>query len=269
MADKRTTASLLPEDAAGGGSIPDGDYTIKEIQTDLFDYNGQVPEGVPVILVSYRADDGTDYEQPYKAGDNAHLEPSEDKTHFVHPNRKDTPSIYKGGAAHMWLSSLAKAGFPRDKFTDNVTTFKGIKVSLTNVAAPKGKTADGKEGKTIPIVSKILSMGKGTAPAKTTAPARAAAPAPAEANGEPSELDMTVIGEVQKILANGPTTRLKLGTSILTAVAKYKGSKDADEAAAFKQLATIQRMAKDVNWLTQNAELGGWQLEGDAISLVG
>lgn len=274
----RTTASFAPEDAVGGGSVPDGDYTVKEATTDLFTYNGQVPEGVPAVMFLLRADDGTEYEQPYKAGDNEHLTPSDDKTHFVHPNGRDVPNIYKGGAAHQLFSSLVKAGFPKDKLADGtVTVFKGLKATFTNVAAPTGKTKDdNKAGKTIPLVSKIISMpGKGTAGAKP-APARAASPAkatpaPAEANGEPSDLDLMTIAEIQKVLANreGGTcnTGLKLGTAVMQLVAGYRKSEDEGEKAAFKQLANIQRTAKDIEWLRANSELGGWTVGADDVTL--
>src|ERR1700676_2306569 len=101
-------AGLDPSEHGGGGQIPDGDYDIKSVRTGLFTYGGTVRDGVPAILVVYN-DGASDYEQPYKCGDNEHLVPKEDGSNFDHPSVDGTPTIYKGGAGSMWLASLTKA----------------------------------------------------------------------------------------------------------------------------------------------------------------
>lgn len=259
-------ASLLPEDAQGGFQVPDGDYTIKEIQTELFTYGGTVPDGVPAIIILYTDSDDNDYEQPYKAGDNQHLAPSEDKTQFVNPNDENAPAaIYKGGAAFMWLSSIFKAGFPKDKVGADVTVFKGTRVSLVSVAAPKGKTQnDKKEGKTIPIVAKVLAMpgaskGRPTQPAtRATAAAKPTAPtAGATSNGD---LDADTIIRVQEALTSAKNNTLGLVKLKLAVWQTASKAKDGN-ATAYRTLITP-------DWLNANSEAGSWMVDGDTVTLA-
>src|SRR5579872_2637912 len=167
MATKQQGAGLDPSQHQGGGMIADGDYDIKTVTTALFTYQGNVPEGVPAILVTYSAD-GADYEVKYKAGDNAHLVPSEDGTTFYHPEG-GTAAIFKGGEASMFLASLAKAGH---KFVgESVKQFEGMRVTLETVAAPKGRSSENKD-RTFPLVTKILAVAGKKAQGRPTAAAR-------------------------------------------------------------------------------------------------
>jgi hypothetical protein len=264
MADKNKGASLAPEDHAGGGSIPDGDYVIKESYAGLFTYAGVVPEGVPAIMVLYRADDGSEYEQPYKAGDNEHLVPSDDGERFLHPQGEEA-RIYKGGAASMWLGSLAKAGFKING--DSVKQFKGTRVTLVNTAAPKGRDGQGKD-KVIPLVSKVLGTAKGPGPkAVATVPAKTVAatttPAPAASNGN-SDIDATARDMILTILASAPDntiTRVKLSTDVLLTATKNPNLKAHNTA--------LKKLAGDSAWLIENASVGGWSTDGETIQLGG
>jgi len=269
MADKNKGASLAPEDHAGGGSIPDGDYLIKESYAGLFTYAGVVPEGVPAIMVLYRADDGSEYEQPYKAGDNEHLVPSDDGERFLHPQGEEA-RIYKGGAASMWLGSLAKAGFKING--DSVKQFKGTRVTLVNTAAPKGRDGQGKD-KVIPLVSKVLGTAKGpgpkvATPAPTRTPGATTAAATISATASPSngagDLDATARDMILTILASAPDntiTRVKLSTDVLLTATKNPNLKAHNTA--------LKKLAGDSAWLIENASVGGWSTDGETIQLGG
>jgi hypothetical protein len=260
-------ASLAPEDHGGAGQIPDGDYLITNVYAGSFTYGGQVPDGVPAIMVTYKGDDGAEYEQPYKAGDNQHLAASEDGDRFIHPEGGDA-KIYKGGAASMWLGSLARCNFPITG--DSVRQFKGTKVTLTNTAAPKGKTSDNKD-KVIAMVSKILSLPKATSSAsKTTASAAkptgattAAATTQATASNGNSDLTSTAIEMIQAILADAPDntmTRVKLSTSVMLRATK--------DAAHKTNMTALKKLAGDPTFLIEHAEAGGWATEtGEEVKL--
>lgn len=147
-------ASLAPEGHSVGGQVPDGDYEIISSTTGLNTYAGNVPEGVPAIVVVYR-DPSSEYTQYYKAGDNEHLAPTDDAKGFIHPDGKSPAKIYGGGAASLWLKSLAEAGFEIKDGDDGVGQFEGLRVTLRSKAAPKGKTSDNPD-RVIPLVVKIL-----------------------------------------------------------------------------------------------------------------
>jgi hypothetical protein len=251
--------SLLPENAVGGGAVPDGDYIIKEIQTGMFDYGGRTEE-VPAITVLYAADDGSTVEQSYSAGKGAKL--------MDPPDGKRFEVMGKNSNAFQWIGSMLSSGFPKAQLDDDVTVFKGCRVTVVNQAQPKRPgLKDQTEGKTIPLVTKVLALpGKigvtPKAPARPTAAATASKTAPpaASSNGEPTELDARAIEVIQQIVATAPDltiSRLKLGTAIMLGLAKAKDP----------QMAVLKKMGTDAAWLTQYAELGGWTFDNDTLVL--
>src|SRR5215469_5803986 len=130
-------AGLDPSQHASAGTIENGDYLIVDVKAAKNYYNGQVPEGSPAILVTYKSvTDGMVALQFYKVGDNDHLIPSDDGKRFVHP-RGEAASILKGGAGSMWLGSLVKQGWTFDG--DDVSQVAGLTVTLENFPGPKGK----------------------------------------------------------------------------------------------------------------------------------
>src|SRR6267142_6893229 len=195
MATNNKGASLDPSTHAGGGQVPPGIYDIIKVRADLFTYPGLGAQ-VPAIMVTYR-DAGVDFEEMYKAGDLDHLIPSDDNKRFVHP-KGESAAIYKGGAASMWLGSLAKQGF---KFNgDDVSQIEGIRVELDNVAAPKGKSSENAD-KVFPLVIKILSAAKqsrptqrtGTVGAASTSTTPATATVPTAASNGLDEVAITAV----------------------------------------------------------------------------
>lgn len=239
-------AGLDPSQHGGGGQVPDGDYDIKDIRTGLFTYGGNVPEGVPAILVTY-FDGGSEYEQPYKCGDNEHLVPNKDGSNFDHPSGGN-PTILKGGAGSMFLASLAKAGY---QFTsEDVRQLRGMRVSLESVPAPKGKSADNKD-RVIPMVTKILAAPKGKAPAK--------APAKTTTAGTNGTGDEAARAAVKGALAQVDGAVLEIGKlSQAVYVSAIKSKMPNAEAMNLKKLLTPM-------WLEANAEAGGWTVEGNTV----
>lgn len=252
MGNTSKGASLDPSTHQGGGQVPNGDYDIVKVRASLFTYpgNGAV---VPAIMVTYK-DASTEYEQMYKAGDTEHLVPSDDGHRFVHP-QGESASIYKGGAASMWLGSLVKQGFA---FTgDDVTQIEGIKVKLENLAAPRGKTSENAE-KTIPMVVKIIGKvavaGRPTG-AKNAASATApsiATPAASSANGD--ALNDVAIGAIVQALEAAPDHTLKVKGLAVRCLKFAPGSKLND----LTKLMTPE-------WLAANADVGGWASDGEVL----
>ena len=264
-----TGASLLPGDFGGGAIIPDGRYTIKAIQTQMFDYNGTQPEG-PACAIVFHGADGTDHEQNYSAGKAEFLVPNKDGSEFVHP-RGETAKITKGSNFALFVSAMVDAGFPVAELTSKVTAFLGADVEIVNKAQPKREgLKDSKEGKTIPLPTKYYGKGKATArpAARPTAAARtapAAAPsttsaAPAASATANGALDDDAILAVQEVLAiadGNKTTIPRLGTAVMLTLAKAKNP----NAQAIRKMLTPE-------WLTAQSEVGSWIVDGADIALV-
>lgn len=241
-------ASLDPGTHQGGSQIQNGNYDIVKVRAGVFDYMGQVPDGVPAIMVTYKAD-GIEYEQPYKAGDNAHLVPGEDGRTFVHPTG-EAASYFKGGAASLWLGSLAKCGF---KFNgDDVTQIEGIKVTIENLAAPKGKTSENKD-KVIPMVTAILGKSKATASGATTAAATTRV-----ATASPSDLDKIATIAALTVLESINDHKTILKGFAVRCLKFAPGTKLND----LTKLMTPE-------WLQSKADVVGWTTDGNEVLFDG
>ena len=245
-------ASLDPSTHAGGGQVPNGDYDLVKSRAVVFTYPGTSTQ-VPAILITYR-EGGAEYEQMYKAGDLDHLVPTDDGKRFVHP-QGESAAIYKGGAASLFLGSLAKQNFQFNG--DDVSQIEGIRVTLESLPGPKGKGADNPE-RMIPMVVKILK-GKGvktvarpTAPAATTAASPATSSAPAVSNN--GELDTIAIQAVIQALDNAPEKTLKIKGLAVRCLKYAQGAKLNDLA----KLLTPE-------WLEAQAEATGWAVDEEQV----
>jgi hypothetical protein len=255
-------ASLLPNDFAVGGALPNGEYTIAASKASTFDYNGTQPAS-PALHITFADADGEAREQYYSAGKLEFLAPDVDGRRFINPNGDDA-KISKQSNAAAFLISIINAGFPVDKLGDDVTVFAGTKVLIENVAQQKREgLKDQKEGKTIPLVAKIISLSgeaksgaRGAAKIPVTATPKTAA-SPASSNGN---LDEAAITAIQEILAETPDnslTKLKLGTQVMLKLSK----------AHDPNLNAIKKLATDSVWLAAQAEAGGWVSDGNTIKL--
>lgn len=263
MAEQRG-ASLNPKDFAVGGALPDGEYTIAAAGAAIFNYGGNGPE-TPAIHITLADENGEAREQYYSAGKLETLTPSSDGKRLVHPSGGDA-KISNSSNAAAFLLSLMNAGFPPEKLGDDISNITGTRVLIENKAQPKrAGLADQKEGKTIPLVAKVLSLpgeAKGAAKGAAKAPAtrtQATAASTASSNGS-GDLDETAMTTIQEILAEAPDnklTRLKLGTNVMLKLSKEK----------HPQMGVIKKLATDPAWLAAQAEVGGWTSDGETVAL--
>jgi hypothetical protein len=205
-------AVLDPSQHSKGGKVPDGDYTIKSVTCEMFDYQGKTALG-PALCFVFDDGSGSTHEQYYSAGSAELLVPSDDKKRMVHP-RGETSKWSEGSNGSLMLASLMKAGFPKERLTgDDVTVFNGTKVTITAVAQPKRGLANEQEGKVISLVTKVLALpGEKKAPprppAATTA-AATAAPAAQPAATSNGDLDAIAVQAVVQALEAAPDHTLK------------------------------------------------------------
>ena len=270
---KGPVASLLPENAGGGFDVPEGDYLWKDVYADLHDYNGTVVPGEPAIfLVLQNLKSNEEFTVTYLAGKGDFITPADDKTHFVHPDGESTPQFYKQGDAVRLMRSLLDANYPREKMEESglVTQFIGLKAHMVPGAKNVGKEkSKEKEGKTIPLVGKIIAMpeAKATAPTRTGAAAKPAvgtgtASRAAQTATPANGLDETAIDYIKNELAKAGDAGLtlkKLGANVYMAAVKAKDQKNALE---------YKKLALDGEWLEANSEAGEWVVSDDAIMAV-
>jgi hypothetical protein len=259
-------AILDPGTHSKGGAVPDGDYTIKSVTCEMFDYGGTVEAG-PALCFVFEAD-GQTHEQYYSAGKAERLIPSDDKKRMVHP-RGEAATWSQGSNASQILASLMKAGFPHERLTgDDVTVFNGTKITLTAVAQQKRGLANEKEGKVISLVTKVISLPgvkagaarpplrPATAPAAaatSTAPPTAAAPAVASTNGD---LEGTAIQAVMQALDAAPDHKLKVKGLAVRCLKFAAGTKLND----LTKLITA-------DWLQAQSDATGWVTDGEEITI--
>jgi hypothetical protein len=203
--------SLKPSEASqgGGAMIDDVDVTIKAVRFRLWDYNGQIPNPILGLEVTYVDDEGNEAAQVYSAGETKHFVPSPDGSEAQKVGSIET--LQETTNAMQFMVSLVNAGFPEDKIADKVTVFEGTRVHVNAVPQPKRPgIKNAKEGKTILLVSKIHSLPgeKAKAPAKAkAAPLAAAAAKVAQTqtvqaeqaaapggNGAATDVDLNAIG---------------------------------------------------------------------------
>lgn len=257
-------ASLDPHTHLKGGAVPDGDYVIKSVTCELFDYGGSGPEGPALCFVfADPADAATTFEQYYSAGKIDRLIPSDDKKRMVHP-KGEAAAYAQGSNASLMLSSLLKAGFPTERMVgDDVTVFAGAKVTITSVAQQKRGLANEKEGKTIPLCTKVLSLpgvAKTTAGRPTSAPAAAAASSPvtssAPAASGNGDIEGVAISAVMEALSGAPDKTLKVKGLAVRCLKFAPGTKLND----LTKLITPE-------WLASQADATGWATDGESVVL--
>lgn len=259
-------AILDPSAHSKGGKVPDGDYTIKSVTCEMFDYGGTVEPG-PALCFVFDDGSGQTHEQYYSAGKAERLIPSDDKHRMVHP-RGEAAAWSEGSNASLMLSSLMKAGFPSERLTgDDVTVFNGTKVTITAVAQQKRGLANEKEGKVISLVTKVISLpGQAKAavrPIKTaTGPAPAATAAPSQpitstaSTAAVNGLDEVAIGAVMQALEAAPDHTLKVKGLAVRCLKFAAGTKLSD----LTKLITA-------DWLVAQADTAGWTTDGEVVAL--
>lgn len=257
MAGQEKGAILDPSThSKGGAAVPDGEYIIKSCQTDYFDYNGtQEPQPALLVLYAEPSNDKVTHEQAYTAGKSDRLIPSDDKKRFVHP--KGEAAVIAGGSnVSLFISAIMKAGFPTERLTgDDVTVFAGTRVQVTNVAQPsRPGLKDQREGKTIPLPTRVVSLPGENKSRPTTAKSAGAQQASAATNGDN---DSNAIQAVLQALKAAPEQTLKVKGLAVRCLKYANGAKLND----LSKLLTA-------DWLESNGDAAGWVTDGDIVSAV-
>lgn len=265
MAASAKGAILDPSAHSKGGKVPDGDYTIKSVTCEMFDYGGTVEAG-PALCFVFDDGSGVTHEQYYSAGKADRLVPSDDKKRMVHP-RGEAATWSEGSNASAMLASLMKSGFPHEKLTgDDVTVFNGTKITLTAVAQQKRGLANEKEGKVISLVTKVLAVPGAKAalarptPAARPAPAAVAAASPATSSAPAAlpngDIEAAAMQAIMQALEASPDHTLKVKGLAVRSLKYAAGTKLND----LTKLITPE-------WLIAQADATGWTTDGEQIAL--
>lgn len=200
-----------------GGALPDGPYRFTESQIVEWDYDGKLQGST----LAFRSDmiplDGKGVEaggaivQHWSIGDPAKFGPSGDGMGIV--ARGASSSLGKGSNFFLFLQNLiGNAGFPEDKYNNDVSVFDGLEAQLVNIPQPKRAglpksnlvTREGQEERerTIPVVKEIIKLPwekRGKAGYMRSAPTQGK-------KGEVSEdlfdIELTLSGAIGDILDN-------------------------------------------------------------------
>jgi hypothetical protein len=222
MAEKNgiRLVSLNPENAIQGGlALNDVTVEITESRFAMWDYNGTRQEATPALHWKMRdVENGAEYDQYWSAGsETSGFVLVDGGKNLGAPGKQS--GMVKDCKAMILLASLFTSGLPADFLAgDDISTLEGAVVHIIQVPDKERKgLKDQKEGRTTPVVDKVVTLpgekkaGKGKAkstPAPTTA---SAAP---EDDGElVGVVVATIMGLLEK---NGPTARVALGAQVFT-----------------------------------------------------
>lgn len=189
-----------------GAGLNEGDYQLTDHSIVLWDYDGKMATNVLALRVTAQpgrvqgknfTPEGEPIHQHYSIGDAGAFGPDDTGKKIVAIGTR--ASLGKGSNFYIYMENLINAGFPEDRFDNDVSVFDNMVVHITPIPAPKrnlpqsnlvaGNPEQQQRDRTIPVVSLIHRMpweAAGGAPAKAAGktpaktPAKAAAPAPAE-----------------------------------------------------------------------------------------
>ena len=149
--------SINPDTFVQGGLIDDVDAILTSVRFTEFDYEGK-SDKVLALKVAFTTPDGEAHEQYYSAGDLKRFRPTDDGKHIV-PVAGATCLVVSSNAS-QFLTSVANAGFPKNKMDRDISVLDGTGVHLRRIAQAERKGLAKKEGddkqKTILVVEKIL-----------------------------------------------------------------------------------------------------------------
>ena len=231
-------ASMNPEDFGEGGAfLDDVDVTIADAIFAMTDYEGKVPNEVPVAILTFDID-GEESTQFYSVGDRKNYGPSADGKNLVLLGSAER--LNKTSKWGMLLKSMVDNGFPPDGLGDIksiVGTTGHVVRSAVDFGNLPGKAADAKQ-QTVVLFDRIdktpseNKSAKGTkGKGKTTA--KAAPDAPVD-----EDLQDEAAGIMLEILANCDGS-VKTNQVIVKA-AKLQSLKDASDRKAVTALLTSE-----------------------------
>lgn len=194
-----TAVSFKLGNFAAGGGLVDGEYLLQKHTIENWDYGGK---GSQTIALHVRAVPGKatgknfaphsseGQDQYYSIGDPTAFGPDPTGTKVVAIGTR--AQLSNSSNFFIFLENLVNAGFPEDKFDNDVSVFDGMVVRITNIPAPKRSIASNvvaqgdqsqQRERTIPVVSAVIKLPweSGNVATKAAAPAKAAAQAAAPA----------------------------------------------------------------------------------------
>jgi|GEM_PF-5124769 len=218
--------SLDPDDAVSGG-LALNNVTVEIVSSRfvLWDYQGKLAVESPAIYWKVRdVESGAESDQWWSAGGaESGLQPAEEgRSLAITGNQK---GMVKDCKAMILLASLRKSGYPQEKLaTGDISLCDGMVVHIIQEPDKERKgLKDLKEGRTVPVVDKIVSMpgekkagagagkGSGKAAAKTDTPSAAG-----------DEITGVAIAAIMGVLSEkGPMSRVDLGGAVFGALAKH------------------------------------------------
>lgn len=188
----------------GGAGLAEGDYQLVDHTITLWDYEGKMANQVLALRVTAQpgrvqgknfTPEGDQSIQHYTIGDATAFGPDETGKGIVATGTRT--SLGKGSNFFIFLENLINAGFPEDRFDNDVSAFDGMVVHITPIPAPKrnlpqsnlvvGDPNQQQRDRTIPVVSLIHRYPWETgAAAPTKAPPVKGKAAPTKAAAAPT-----------------------------------------------------------------------------------
>ncbi len=186
MAGKK--ASLRASDFVDALPMPvDGKFEWANCGFVLFDYTRKTGEKVATTTaahITFKGEDGTEYEQHYSVGDPARVLPSQDGKAII--LQGDNANLNKSSNFFVLMNALESAGLPEDFMGEDISVLDGMVTH--NIGVPETTRAGlagsapavagaAKRTRILPVPDEIISMpgkkGKGAAGAKKGAGAKA------------------------------------------------------------------------------------------------
>ncbi len=128
--------SLKPSNAVVGGLIDDVNVEWKECRFESWDYNGKSPVKVPALKVTMAdVDTGDEHEQYWSMGSAKDWAPGPDGKELISVG--SATALKSNSNGMILLTSLVNAGFPEEKFGDDVSELEGMVCHMIRVPAPK------------------------------------------------------------------------------------------------------------------------------------
>lgn len=265
-------ASINPDDFSKGGVLNDVDVEFIETKFVTGDDAVEQTEGMAkyrnveeslFFAANLKVLDGEmkgeEMWQYWSSGKLLYFEPSEDGRHAKPVGSAE--KLSDGCNAYTLFASIVNAGYPRDKFSDDVGIFEGMRAHVINVEQKKlaginSNPEDGARARTVLTVENILEpfpwdevtkkrKGKGTT-------AKAAAK-DADVEDDLEEVAKTTIVELLVGADGGPIKKTTLYQKALRALAKHPDKK-----------AIIKNYIADDDWLEASED---WEFDGKQLEI--
>lgn len=257
-------ASLRPATFTAGGLIDDVNVTFAKLRFVEWDYNGKIPVAALAMCLEMQDEEGEDHVQYFSGGDLKNWTPSADGKKLDRVGA--ATGLNDNSNLSQFISSIVNAGFPENKFDDDISAFEGMQCHVLRKAQPKRtgliKTGgdENERERTVLLVTEIHKMPwekkaskKGKATKGKTKTKAVAAEDEDEDEGT-DDINGKATSSVEEILlesGGGPITKVDLAKAIFK-----KLGKDSDRNK-------IVQLVHTEEFLTA----GDWEYDGSAVSL--